>query len=71
MLVTGVGKEDRKVDSLSEKSICCLFICSCVLQLLQFVLSSHYVCRISFLENVFATTIYLLKMIDPSKKHAH
>ena len=25
----------------------------------------------SFLEGLFATTLYHLKMIDPSKKHAH
>ena len=36
-----------------------LFTHSCVLQLLQIQLL------------LFATTIYLSKMIDPSKKHAH
>ena len=41
---------------LSEKNVRCRFIHSCVLQLLQLLL--------------FATTIYLSKMIDPSKKHA-
>ena len=42
---------------LGEKNVCCLFTHSCVLQLLQLLL--------------FATAIYLSKMIDPSKKHAH
>ena len=42
---------------LGEKNVRCLFRHSCVLQLLQLLL--------------FATTIYLSKMIDPSKKHAH
>ena len=42
---------------LGEKNVCCLLTHSCVLQLLQLLL--------------FATTIYLSKMIDPSKKHAH
>ena len=42
---------------LGDKNIGCLFTHSCVLQLLQLLL--------------FATTIYLSKMIDPSKKHAH
>ena len=42
---------------LGEKNVRCLFTHSCVLQLLQLLL--------------FATTIYLSKMIDPSKKHAH
>ena len=40
---------------LGEKNVHCLFTHSCVLQLLQFLL--------------FAATIYLSKMIDPSKKH--
>ena len=42
---------------LGEKNVRCLFTHSCVLQLLQMLL--------------LATTIYLSKMIDPSKKHAH
>ena len=42
---------------LGEKNVHCLFTHSCLLQLLQLLL--------------FATTIYLSKMIDPSKKHAH
>ena len=42
---------------LGEKNVRCLLTHSCVLQLLQLLL--------------FATTIYLPKMIDPSKKHAH
>ena len=42
---------------LGERNVHCLFTHSCVLQLLQLLL--------------FATTIYLSKMIDPSKKHAH
>ena len=50
-----------KVYSLNEKNVCCLFICLCMLQLLQFALNSHYVCRISFLEDVFATTILLTR----------
>ena len=41
----------------TEKNVCCLFTHSCMLQLLQMLL--------------FATTIYLSKMIDPSKKMAH
>ena len=42
---------------LGEKNVRCLFTHSSMLQLLQLLL--------------FATTIYLSKMIDPSKKHAH
>ena len=42
---------------LGEKNICCLFTHSCMLQLLQLLL--------------FTTTIYLSKMTDLSKKHAH
>ena len=43
------------VYNLNEKNIHCLFICSCMLQLLQFTLSSHYVCGISFLEDANGT----------------
>ena len=46
-----------KVYGLDKKNVHCLFKCSCMVELLQLLL--------------FATTIYLLKMIDPSKKHAH
>ena len=42
---------------LGEKNVRCLLTHSCMLKLLQLLL--------------FATTIYLSKMIDPSKKHAH
>ena len=42
---------------LGEKNVCCPFTHSCMLQLLQLLL--------------FATTIYLSKLIHPSKKHAH
>ena len=42
---------------LGEKNVRCLRTHSCVLQLLQLL--------------PFATTIYLSKMTDPSKKHAH
>ena len=52
-----------KVYSLNEKtSIAYLYVHAwCMLQSLQFVLSSHDVCWISFLEDVFATTILLTK----------